>query len=89
VDLTEIRKSLGSKIALQGKRGPRRYCLGRQKKNPFGHAGTLSVLSEDKGHILNLGHGILQNTPIENARLFIETGQHVLFQDARPAAQAR
>ncbi len=87
VDLTEIRKSLGSKIALQGNVDPA-VLLGPAEK--------IRVVTQDaatslggQGHILNLGHGILQNTPVENAKLFIETGQQTLFQDARPAAQAR
>jgi uroporphyrinogen decarboxylase len=87
VDLAEVRKSLGPKIALQGNVDPAAL-LGPQEKIRDVTLNTVNSLA-GHGHILNLGHGILQNTPVENAKLFVETGQGVLLQDARPAAQVR
>jgi uroporphyrinogen decarboxylase len=87
VDLAELRKTLGPKIALQGNLDPA-VLFGPPEKIRGETLSTLSSLS-GKGHILNLGHGILQNTPVENAKLFIETGQQALIHDARPVAQAR
>ncbi|HET8923909.1 MAG TPA: uroporphyrinogen decarboxylase [Candidatus Acidoferrum sp.] len=87
VDLTEIRASLSPRIALQGNVDPA-VLLGPPEKIREETLGTISALG-GRGHILNLGHGILQNTPVENAKLFIETAQSALLLDARPASQAR
>ena len=87
VDLAEVRKMLGPKIALQGNVDPT-VLLGPSEKI---REATLSAIGSlaGKGHILNLGHGILQNTPVENAQFFIETGQRALIHHVRPVAQAR
>jgi len=87
VDLAELRKTLGLKIALQGNLDPA-VLLGPPEKIRGETLSTLLSLC-GKGHILNLGHGILQQTPVENAQLFVQTGQQSLIQDARPIAQAR
>src|SRR5216684_1916844 len=87
VNLRELRDELGPRIALQGNVDPA-VLFGPQEKIRSVTQETIFAL-RGEGHILNLGHGILQNTPVENAKLFIETGQQTLFQDARPAAQAR
>jgi uroporphyrinogen decarboxylase len=87
VELAEIRKTLGPKIALQGNVDPTVLLAPPEKIRDV----TLATVNSlgGHGHILNLGHGILQNTPVENAQLFIETGQRALIQHARPAAQVR
>jgi uroporphyrinogen decarboxylase len=87
VDLAEIRRMLGPKIALQGNVDPA-VLLGPPAKIREVTQDTVNSLA-GRGHILNLGHGILPNTPVENAQLFIETGQQALLQDVRPAAQSR
>jgi len=87
VDLAELRKTLGLKIALQGNLDPA-VLLGPPEKIRGETLSTLLSLC-GRGHILNLGHGILQQTPVENAQLFVQTGQQSLIQDARPIAQAR
>src|SRR6267143_1713861 len=87
VDLADIRTTLGPKIALQGNVDPAVLLAPPERIRDVTLA-TINSLA-GRGHILNLGHGILQNTPVENAQLFIETGQHALIQHARPAAQVR
>ncbi len=87
VDLAEIRRMLGAKIALQGNVDPA-VLLGPPAKIREVTLGTILALA-GRGHILNLGHGILPNTPVENAQLFVETGQQALLREVQPAAQSR
>jgi uroporphyrinogen decarboxylase len=87
VDLAEIRRMVGPKIALQGNVDPA-ILLGPPDKIREVTLGAISSL-HGQGHILNLGHGILQQTPVENAQLFVETGQQALTHHAKPAAQVR
>ncbi len=73
VDLAELRQQLGSRIALQGNVDPS-VLLGPED-------GIRAAVREaiertaGLGHILNLGHGILPSTPVENARAFVRAGQ--------------
>jgi uroporphyrinogen decarboxylase len=70
IPLSDVRKRVGEKVALQGNLDP---CV------LFGSRDTIVAKTNDilqtagpVGHILNLGHGILPQTPVENARTFIE-----------------
>jgi uroporphyrinogen decarboxylase len=63
VDLRELRKSLGPRIALQGNVDPA-VLLGPVEKIRRVTSDTVAALG-GTGHILNLGHGILQQTPVE------------------------
>jgi uroporphyrinogen decarboxylase len=72
-DLAGLRKTLGPKIALQGNVDPA-ILLGPPDRIRHATQAAVAALG-GTGHILNLGHGIFKQTPVENARLFIETGQ--------------
>jgi uroporphyrinogen decarboxylase len=77
VNLAELRETIGSKIALQGNLDPVVLLGPRENIRPATRR-TLEQLG-GVGHILNLGHGILPGTPVENAQTFITTGQQFLF----------
>jgi len=87
VNLRELRKTLGPGIALQGNVDPA-VLLGPPDKIRRATLDAVAALG-GAGHILNLGHGILQKTPVENAKLFIETGQQAELAEAKPAVQMR
>src|SRR6266403_363420 len=84
LNLRELRRTLGPKIALQGNLDPAVL---------FAPEETIRRVTQDTvatlggvGHILNLGHCILQHTPVENAKIFVETGQHAQFANETNAA---
>jgi uroporphyrinogen decarboxylase len=79
-DLAALRKTLGPKIALQGNVDPA-VLLGPTGKIREATQSALAALN-GMGHILNLGHGIFKQTPVENARVFIETGQQTVVGSA-------
>jgi uroporphyrinogen decarboxylase len=87
VPLSELRRLAGPRVAIQGNLDPA-VLFGPPEKI---RQTTLDVAAEldGVGHILNLGHGILQHTPVENAQLFITTGQQAALHGAQPAVQAR
>ena len=75
-DLAEARRTLGRKVALQGNVDPSKLLgpvdeIRRAAREAIEKTGGV-------GHILNLGHGILPNTPVENARAFVEAGKTAL-----------
>jgi len=87
VSLSELRALAGPGIALQGNLDPA-ILFGPEEKI---RRSTLEIATElgGHGHILNLGHGILQHTPVEHAQLFITTGQQATLRGAQPAVPAR
>lgn len=87
VPLHELRKLAGPRVALQGNLDPA-VLFAPQEKIRQATEELVAELS-GHGHILNLGHGILQHTPVENAQLFIRAGRQATFQDSKPAAQSR
>jgi uroporphyrinogen decarboxylase len=72
-DLAEARRKLGRRVALQGNVDPS-ILLG-----PVDEIRRAAREAIEKtggaGHILNLGHGILPNTPVESARAFVQAGK--------------
>jgi uroporphyrinogen decarboxylase len=86
-NLRELRGTLGPGIALQGNVDPA-VLLGPASLIRRATLDAVSALG-GSGHILNLGHGILQSTPVENAKMFIESGQQAELAETKPAAQLR
>jgi uroporphyrinogen decarboxylase len=77
VNLAELRAAIGPKIALQGNLDP--AVLFAPQEHIRKTTSEILLQLGGVGHILNLGHGILPATPVENAQTFITTGQQFLF----------
>jgi uroporphyrinogen decarboxylase len=72
-DLADARQQLGSHLALQGNVDPTILLVSADAARWAARAAVEKT--NGFGHILNLGHGILPETPVENAKAFVEAGQ--------------
>lgn len=72
-DLAEARQKLGPRVALQGNVDP--AILLRDESEVRREVQAAIEKTGGRGHILNLGHGILPATPVANARAFVQAGQ--------------
>jgi uroporphyrinogen decarboxylase len=73
VDMADARRRLGSKVGVQGNIDPG-VLFGPKSMIRDRILDTIRKAG-NQGHILNLGHGILQKTPEENAAFFFETAK--------------
>jgi uroporphyrinogen decarboxylase len=72
-DLRTLQERFGRKVALQGNIDP---CTLLGPPESIAQAARAAVeKTGGLGHILNLGHGILPDTPVENALAFVRAGQ--------------
>jgi len=73
VDMAEARQRLGSDVSVQGNMDPG-VLFGSQD---FIRDRILDTIRKagKKGHIFNLGHGVLPGTPEDNVRFFFETAK--------------
>jgi uroporphyrinogen decarboxylase len=79
-DLAEARMKIGTKMALQGNIDPA-ILLGSEGAIQFAVREAISK-TKGLGHILNLGHGILPMTPVENAKVFVRAARE--FTEVQP-----
>lgn len=69
-DIGKVRKQIGDKVAIQGNMDPT-VLFAPLSKIEEEIKNILERYGEGSGHIFNLGHGILPETPVENVKFFV------------------
>lgn len=70
-DIGEARRLIGHRVALQGNMDPCLLLTDPEKVQQKAQS-ILKTYGSGPGHVFNLGHGILPETPIENVQALIE-----------------
>jgi len=70
VDIGRAREMVGSYVALQGNLDPT-ILYSTPERIERGVQSILKKFGRGNGHIFNLGHGILPDTPVENVKVFV------------------
>lgn len=76
IDIGQARARVGNKVALQGNLDPA-ILLSTPEAIEAEVATILASYGQGGGHVFNLGHGITQWTPPENAAAFLEAVHHL------------
>ena len=69
-DIGRAREMVGSYVSLQGNLDPT-ILFSTPERIEHGVQSILKKFGRGNGHIFNLGHGILPETPVENVRVFV------------------
>ena len=78
-DIAKVRQKLGSKVTLQGNLDPS-LLLGSKETVVYETKILLDKMKGDPSFILNLGHGILPETPEENVYALCNTVKNFSLQ---------
>ena len=71
IDIGDAKKRVGSRVSLQGNLDP--CVLYAEPSVIKGHVKSiLKKYGSSPGHIFNLGHGILPDTPVDNAKALVD-----------------
>jgi uroporphyrinogen decarboxylase len=74
VDLAEAARCVGGRVSLQGNLDP--CALAAPRERIFGMVRDLAeAAAPARGHVLNLGHGCLPDTPVEGVRAFTDAAR--------------
>ncbi len=71
VALPEVRRRVGSRVALQGNMDPASLYAGPQEVKRRARE-VLASMADDPAYIFNLGHGILPQVPVDSVRALVE-----------------
>ncbi len=75
-EISSLRKEVPSHIAIQGNLDPE-VLLGSQASVEEKMKALLISMKNEPGYIVNLGHGVLPKTPIENVQAFVDSVRSV------------
>ncbi len=70
IDIGKAREMIGSYVALQGNLDPT-MLYATPERIEQGVQSILKKFGKGNGHVFNLGHGILPDTPVENVKAFV------------------
>lgn len=71
VDLSEARRQLGGKVAIQGNLDPTILLTTPAKIRAYA-AKALDHVADQRGYIFNIGHGVIKETPEKNVKVLVD-----------------